>query len=148
MSYTAISCHIQSFTSIYIIYTWYIDTYHDVIQCHFMAFNMSFNLILYVILRTELSLFRMWFNSFRNTVRLCLPTFQRHAAEAQLLFLDMGTWAKHCVWRSIPWNTMGSVWTVFPSSPHLHPPCSALCWFAEHEGWELINSPLMYKCSN
>ena len=62
----------------------------------------------------------MWFNSFQNTLRLCLPTFQRHAAEAQLIFLDMGTWAKHCVWRSIPWNTMGSMYTVFPSSPHLH----------------------------
>ena len=104
---------------------------------------MLYYIILYYvvlyILWTEWSLFRMWFNSFKNTLRLCLPTFQRHAAEAQLIFLDMGTWAKHCVWQSIPWNTMGSMYTVFPSSPHLHPPCSALCGFAEHEGWELIN---------
>ena len=29
--------------------------------------------------------------------------------------------------------------TVSPYSPHLHPPCSVLYEFTEHEGWELIN---------
>jgi len=33
--------------------------------------------------------------------------------------LCWGTWAKHCVWRSIPWNTTGSMDTVSPYSPHL-----------------------------
>ena len=38
-----------------------------------------------------------------------------------------------------PLKYVGVSYTVLPSSPHLHPPCSALCEFAEHEGWELIN---------
>ena len=110
------------------------------VGAHIMIIVIIHIIYIYIyILWTEWSLFRMWFNSFQNTLRLCLPTFQRHAAEAQLIFLDMGTSAKHCVWRSIPWNTMGGMYTVFPSSPHLHPPCSALWGFAEHEGWELVN---------
>ena len=40
------------------------------------------------------------------------------------------------------------MYTVFPSSPHLHPPCSVLYEFTEHEGWELINFTLMYICLN
>ena len=39
---------------------------------------------------------------------------------------------------------MGIIYTVIPYSPHLHPPCSVLYGFTEHEGWELINFTLMY----
>ena len=52
------------------------------------------------------------------------------------------------VYRSFQPLQVGMSYAVLPPSPHLHPPCSVLCGFTEHEGWELINFPLMYMCLN
>ena len=98
---------------------------------------------------TEWSLFRMLFNSFSEYLAFCVyQRFNGMQRKRDWFSSCWGTWAKHCVWRSIPWNTTGSMDTVSPYSPHLHPPCSVLYEFTEHEGWELINFTLMYICLN
>ena len=98
---------------------------------------------------TEWSLFRMLFNSFSEYLAFCVyQRFNGMQRKRNWFSLCWGTWAKHCVWRSIPWNTTGSMDTVSPYSPHLHPPCSVLYEVTEHEGWELINFTLMYICLN
>jgi hypothetical protein len=42
------------------------------------------------------------------------------AESCGLFFAALGSWAKHCVWQKVPWNTMGIIYTVIPYSPHLH----------------------------
>ena len=87
--------------------------------------------------------------SITRSLALPSPAFQESMAEScGLFFAALGSWAKHCVWQKVPWNTMGIIYTVIPYSPHLHPPCSVLYGFTEHEGWELINFTLMYMCPN
>ena len=138
---------IQHYTTLYLkVYKYYVILYYIMLY-----YIILYHIILYYIyyMWTEWSLFRMCCLQFARSFALQFPAFQDSIAEScGLFFAELGSWAKHCVWRSIPWNTTGSLDAVFPYSPHLHPPCSVLSEFTEHEGWELINFTLMYICLN
>ena len=109
------------------------------------------NICIYIyIMWTVESLFRIC--CLVNYSKSCVAVSsvsRKHGGELRsFFFAALGSWAKHCVWQKVPWNTMGIIYTVIPYSPHLHPPCSVLYGFTEHEGWELINFTLMYMCPN